>query len=365
MQPTLETQQIRAIQNEQLRLVESETGGFSGYGNVKGCLDSHGTIMVDGCYVKCLPDLKKKGFVPDTHGASTNFTPTLKNTLGHFIKVAEDEIGLYVEAKFYNTHAAQEAREQLLSRQADGVESGMSIGFQIESYIYIPPESYEAELPKYLKPEYLERDMEAALNFMGVFILTEINVYEVSLTYIPSNTESLVTEVRSGKGKRRSKTQVTPKGSIHERSKDFDEFTKITKEVFLVIPELSDVDREAIAGELRSFNLKPIEDIITMAKTKTDAAMSEEHKDSLKRVADKLDDAHRAHKRAAEHHQDAMEEHEKCGKLIRSACKNLDDAMDSRDDDSKEDKKDTEEDKKDDKRSTEQILRGIREKLSA
>lgn len=191
---------MRALEDDMMR-DDFDPGGFSGYANVKGYLDSYGTIMADGCYMQSIANLLRTGFVPDTHGVGAGFfgspTPTLKNTLGFFKDAKEDEYGLWVDAVFYKTRAAQEARMQCKQRLDANCCMGISIGFEILQYEVIKPEQYETELPKYIRAEYLEECMQRAYEWTDIWIIKKMNVFEASLTVIPANEMSQVLEVRS------------------------------------------------------------------------------------------------------------------------------------------------------------------------
>lgn len=178
---------------------DNPTGSFSGYANVKGYLDSYGTIMADGCYVSCIPELLKNGFIPDTHGIDSGMfaVPTLNNTLGFFSDAKEDEKGLWVKGEFYDTQRAQEARKQIMQRLEAGCTMGLSVGFNAVDYEVIAPEEFESAIKKYVRAENVKKALTDCTKFGCLIIFKKINVYEVSLTLIPANDESLVSEVRT------------------------------------------------------------------------------------------------------------------------------------------------------------------------
>jgi hypothetical protein len=308
---------------------DGDAGGFAAYGNVKGYLDSHGTIMWHGCYLKGIPALLKKGFVPDTHGAASWYTPTHKELIGFFTDVREDSVGLYVECQFHDTEFGQTVRTQLLERQAAGKDSGMSIGFMINDYVRILPQDYATEIPKYSAPEHLEHNLARAAQFSYVDICTEIEVYEVSLTVVPSNEISLVTEVRSGKG---------GQPTIHARSKDFPKFSRSVSDLLARVGSMDAATRHALSVNLKD-SLPILQEITSMAeKVRAGKGLSKEDLAKCESAKEQLDDLTRVHRdlekhntRAAElakdladHHEDAAKYHRDAKKLAKTLAQHLD-----------------------------------------
>lgn len=172
-------------------------GTFSGYGNVKGVIDAYGSIFADGSYESSIPSLLENGFVPDTHAADSDFIYTILGAYGYFTELREDPKGLFTKGIFHSDPEAQVIRTRSQERAADKKSVGMSIGFNTISHFYIQKKDYNTELIKYLKPEYYAEGMKIAQNFPQIEIKTEVKIYEISLTLMPANDKSLVTQINS------------------------------------------------------------------------------------------------------------------------------------------------------------------------
>ena len=288
---------------QQLRIDDSPNGEWTCYGNVKGYIDSHGTLMANGSYMKSIPGFLKKSFSLDTHSAQAGYVPTLHNTLGFFVEAVEDAYGLYLVGQFHSTPFAQNIRQQLLERQAQGLSTGMSIGFDYdpENCIRIFPSEYETELPKWSQPQFLADNLERANKLPYVDIVLEVELVECSVTVIPSNEPSLISEIRTG-------TCIL--------EKDDNNYTK---------------------SDLIFNNKKNMEDIRVAKK------LGKASHEELSKHLDNLDDSH---EKLGDHIKDATEEHRKLGKMCRDMRKKLDSFHKDDDDDKRDDKHED-----DDKRS--------------
>jgi hypothetical protein len=241
-----------------------------------------------------------------------------------------------------------------MERLEAGKTCGNSIGFAIRDFFTIMPKDYATEIPKYSLPEFVQQNLERAQQMYCVDICTEIEVFESSLTLIPSNEVSLVEEMR-GRGKGKSKTLVTPSGDLFFRTKAFKDFSNDFDGMLKRIEAMEIAERSALAAEIPTLNSPFIKDIIIMA-TETRKKPDEDDDDSkldMDSVKDCRDDVKRALTKLAKHHEDMgemhrdlMEKHEDGAKLHRDAKKALDklsktlDAKKPDDGDSDEDKKD-------------------------
>jgi len=178
------------------------TGTFCGYGNTLWNIDTHKTLMVSGCYTRCIPKfLLSTNSAPDTHSAADNMVPTYGNVLGYYISVVEDEIGLYVMGVFHSTPNAQEARTKMLERQAalGPQANGFSIGFDIEKSVTVLSKDYDKVLPQYIPSNKLDYVMAQLVSEPFVKLVLQLSLEEISPTFIPSNFQSQMIEVRSKK----------------------------------------------------------------------------------------------------------------------------------------------------------------------
>ncbi len=187
---------IIGVENSRLAVDgESEFGSMTGLASVKGWLDDYGTIWIDKSYVE-LDHLVRHGLLPDTHAIETNGIPTMESNLGMIMVAEETNEGLFIKADFLDKQRSQEARKEIKARIDAGKFMGLSIGFDLLDSLDIMPRDYDKELPKYLKPEYLQIGLQRARLYKKVTIMLKTRVNEVSVTYIPANELSGITGVR-------------------------------------------------------------------------------------------------------------------------------------------------------------------------
>ena len=144
----------------------SEEGEFSGYGSVFGVEDSYGDVVVSGAFEESLKEWKEKGRLPSMLWQHNRSEP-----IGIYTKIEEDDQGLYVEGKLLidGDSLAQRAHAHLKA----GSISGLSIGYNLGANGW----RWDSE--------------------KEVFILSKIDLWEVSLVTFPSNDEARVEEVKS------------------------------------------------------------------------------------------------------------------------------------------------------------------------
>ena len=321
--------QIKQTCAREFRLSASDVPGtWQGYGNVKGYLDTHGTIMFGQCYAEGIPALLERGFVPDAHGAAYGYNYPNAAVVGYFTNAIDDENGLWLEAVWHTDEKSQALRTKLLERQGAGKTSGLSIGFFIGDsihdpvmgvdYIRIMPNDYITEIPKYSKPEYVSANLERAKGLPCVDILLRVTVFECSPTLIPSNEASMISQVR-GAGK---KVRYQARGRKN----------KIQTE-----------NNEAVNKQSLSIY------------TNDNTTMGFHHNDDdddmrLKRKLDDADEVHdklvKAMKRGAEHHDECRDALSDAMKHARKLAKHLDDIRDARKNDDDDDKRDDDDSRK-------------------
>lgn len=143
----------------------NDTGEFSGYGSVFGVEDSYGDIVVKGAFENTLQAWKEKDALP-----SMLWQHDIKEPIGLYTLMQEDDNGLYVEGQLLidDDPLAKRAHAHLKAKSL----SGLSIGYTL--------------------PNGFDYDKEK-----GVFILSEIDLWECSLVTFPANDQSRVSDVKS------------------------------------------------------------------------------------------------------------------------------------------------------------------------
>lgn len=141
----------------------SQSGSFSGYGNVYNVIDGGDDIVAPGAFADSLQTWDAKGRKPAMLWQHKSASP-----IGAYQVVKEDKMGLYVEGQLaLKTQQGAEAYELL---KMDAL-SGMSIGF----------ETKEATI-----------DQKS-----GVRTITKGDLWEVSLVTFPMNDMARVSQVKS------------------------------------------------------------------------------------------------------------------------------------------------------------------------
>lgn len=152
--------------NIQLRIkAVTDTGEFSGYGSVFGVKDSGGDIVVKGAFEESLDEWKSKGKLPAMLWQHKTDEP-----LSAYTVMEEDDEGLYFEGKLLidADPLAKRAHAHLKAGSVDG----MSIGYNLaeDGFQYDP-------------------EKEA-------FILSKIDLWELSIVTFPSNDQARVQTVK-------------------------------------------------------------------------------------------------------------------------------------------------------------------------
>lgn len=143
----------------------TETGEFSGYGSVFDVEDSYGDIVIPGAFAKSLAEWGSKDRMPAMLWQHDTAEP-----IGVWTKIGEDGTGLAVEGRLLieDDPAAKRAHAHLKA----GSISGLSIGYNLVD------DGYEYDSDK------------------DVFILSELDLWEVSLVTFPANDDARVEQVK-------------------------------------------------------------------------------------------------------------------------------------------------------------------------
>lgn len=176
----------------ELKNTDDGMGELSGCANFSGYLDDGGDIIPKGGFSNVLKSFLKGGFIALSHEWNIK-----DGVVGFPIEANEDENGLAFKAKFHSTSDAQDVRTKVRERQEAGLETGLSIGYRGGSPIFIQPKDYEKELPKYLKPEFLDEGLQKARRFKNVRVLPRLSeLREISILTNPMNILSAIDGVK-------------------------------------------------------------------------------------------------------------------------------------------------------------------------
>jgi HK97 family phage prohead protease len=144
----------------------SASGEFSGYGSVFGVKDLQSDIIIKGAFEESLTRHKEKKTRPALLWQHKRDEP-----IGFFKTVEEDSLGLFVEGQLLidDDPIAKRAYAHLKA----GSLSGMSIGFMVAEDDY----KYNSE--------------------KQAFVISKIDLHEISLVTFPANEDARVQEVKN------------------------------------------------------------------------------------------------------------------------------------------------------------------------
>jgi HK97 family phage prohead protease len=114
--------------NVELKLSESGGLAFSGYASKFGLVDSYGDTIQKGAYLKTLEKRERPIRLKWNHYG---------DVIGKWLKIVEDEKGLYVEGELTPGHSKAQDVYALLKH---GAIDGLSIGYRVKSYEQINEE---------------------------------------------------------------------------------------------------------------------------------------------------------------------------------------------------------------------------------
>lgn len=142
----------------------SETGEFEGYGSVFGVEDSYSDVVVKGAFEKSLSLWAEKGRLP-----SMLWQHKMSEPIGIYTEIKEDEHGLYVKGRLLINDDPLAKRAYAHAKA--GSLGGLSIGFILKDWEYDSAK--------------------------GVYLLKEIDLWEVSLVTMPANDDARISDVKS------------------------------------------------------------------------------------------------------------------------------------------------------------------------
>lgn len=137
----------------------SDSGEFEGYGSVFGVKDSYDDVVVPGAFSASLQAWKEKNALP-----ALLWQHRMDEPIGIYTEMKEDEVGLYVKGRLLIDDDPLSKRAH--AHMKAGSLTGLSIGYMLKDWEYD--------------------------RVKGVFLLKEIDLWEVSLVTFPSNDEARV-----------------------------------------------------------------------------------------------------------------------------------------------------------------------------
>lgn len=142
----------------------SDAGEFEGYGSVFGVEDSYGDVVVAGAFAKSLKSWGDKGRLP-----ALLWQHQMSEPIGIYTEMKEDESGLFVKGRLLID--ADPLAKRAHAHMKAGSLGGLSIGYMLNDWEYDKAK--------------------------GVWLLKEIDLWEVSLVTFPANDEARISEVKS------------------------------------------------------------------------------------------------------------------------------------------------------------------------
>lgn len=163
----------------ELKAKEDETGMIAGFfSTYDETPDSYGDIIKPGAFTETIKKREESG-----HPFPLCFNHDFSKVIGAVDKIEDTDKGPYIEAHFLDTDLAQDVRKML--------KSGAIYQF-----------SFAYDVIDRRNPTTAEKDA-------GITnVLTEVEVYEVSVVTVPANQNAVVTEIKAGRRNRKSDEDI-------------------------------------------------------------------------------------------------------------------------------------------------------------
>lgn len=179
------------IELSEFKALEDTSGGFSGYANNFGVLDSWNDITLPGCFAESLKAFEDGGFGGADHRWG------IVSEIGIVNKAFEDSIGLFVEVGYHPTADAQIIRDKVNNRLANNKKCCLSIGYSSR----VRGVDYEYVVGEEAAP-YLKNPSQEVLTYLKekmplVRLLKKVKLYEASVVSVGANSDSEITESKS------------------------------------------------------------------------------------------------------------------------------------------------------------------------
>ena len=174
----------------------SDSGEFEGYASVFDVVDSYSDVVVKGAFQKSLEAWAERGDLP-----SVLWQHKMSEPIGPFSEMKEDDHGLFVRGRLLinDDPLAKRAHAHMKA----GSVKGMSIGYILKDWEYDSAK--------------------------GVFLLKEIELWEVSIVTMPANTEAKITEVKSAL----QKGEIPPPSIVEKALREALGFTRSQAKGFM------------------------------------------------------------------------------------------------------------------------------------
>lgn len=189
--------------------LDEGNGGFEGYGNDLGVLDSYDDITVEGCFEDGLEEFVQAGWSAPDHEWG------IKDEIGIITEAREDTRGLFIRTEFHPTDDAQRIRAKVKNRLDNKKTVNLSIGYVALKWRYVSGR----EAIQYLKDPSAET-VARLEKTARVRLLLKVKVYEVSVVSVGANPNSAVTAVKSMSTKGAAPAGVDVKGIFEERLRE-------------------------------------------------------------------------------------------------------------------------------------------------
>ena len=142
----------------------TDEGCFTGYASVFDVIDKMHDVVIKGAFKETIKQWKKKA-----HRLPMLWQHDIKEPIGYYKTIEEDDKGLFVEGQFLKDEDA--LAQKAYTHVKAGTVSGLSIG-------YIPDDcKYDGD--------------------KDVFILKKIDLLEISLVTIPANDDARVDMIKT------------------------------------------------------------------------------------------------------------------------------------------------------------------------
>ena len=195
----------------ELKMLEGEKGGFSGYGSPFNQVDDYGDIVLRGAYANVIDQFLEDGFNVDTHDWS------YRSAIGFPVEAYEDEYGLYFRSEFHGTDDAQQVRQKMLERAEAKKKIFYSIGYYVKEAEILSYDQIDERLGSVLVAAELEKAKSRAGKYGRIRLLKEIELAEISVVLRPAAAGAVGSEVKSGDAED-TETDVEAKDSTENGS---------------------------------------------------------------------------------------------------------------------------------------------------
>jgi HK97 family phage prohead protease len=109
---------------------EPSSGHFEGYGSIIGTVDSHGDVVLPGCFGRTLAEHKGRGSMPHMFVQHSAFLPGGDLLpVGRWLDIVEDSRGLHCRGKL--SAPDTEHHKRIRGLMEDGALPGLSIAFAV------------------------------------------------------------------------------------------------------------------------------------------------------------------------------------------------------------------------------------------